>query len=368
MNILLVNPAWEGLVSKRAHLYNWAFPPLDLLNLAALIKTEGHSVRVLDLRVSPLTKTRLVQEFNSADQIILTTSPLDRWQCPNIDMKNLFNLTALIQDKDKLIMMGVHGTVFPDYILEKSQANLLVRGEPEKTVLEILDERAFQEIKGISFYEKGTIVSNVDQDLIDVDQIPIPDYSTVNIEDYKYPFLGNRLAMLQFSRGCPYKCMFCLKKMYGEGLRRKDPERFIEEIDYVVNKIGAQSVYFYDLTFTAHKPSVYKICELIRERGYRFRWCCQSRAELVDEDLLANMKAAGCRLIHFGVESGSERIAASLDKQTGLEEIRQGIILAKKVGMVTVCFFIGFFFSVIAGIVPANHAARLKPAVVLRQG
>ncbi len=134
----------------------------------------------------------------------------------------------------------------------------------------------------------------------------------------------DRYALLQFSRGCPYNCIFCLKKMYGPGYRRKDPEKFIQEIDYVVNEIGARSVYFYDLTFTAHKPSVYRICDIISQRGYKFDWCCQTRVEMTDPDLLSAMKSAGCKLIHLGVESGSDRISKTLEKQVNLEQIREG--------------------------------------------
>ncbi|OGC24392.1 hypothetical protein A2291_02580 [candidate division WOR-1 bacterium RIFOXYB2_FULL_42_35] len=355
MKVLLVNPSWGELVSGKARIYNWAFPPLDLLNLSAILKTQGQLTRVLDLRAKPKPGPELKTDFAWADKIILTTSPLDRWQCPNLEIEKVFQLCQLIDNKEKLIMIGVHGTIFPEYILRETEAKVLVRGEPEKTVAKIFSGRPLSEIKGVSYLRDGELVSNPDQDLIDLNQLPIPDYEAVDIADYRYEFLGDRYALLQFSRGCPFDCVFCLKKMYGQGVRRKEPEKFIEEVDYVVNKVGAKSIYFYDLTFTAHKPSVYKICELIKQRGYKFKWCCQTRAELVDPGLLKEMKSAGCELIHFGVESGDQNISNGLEKRINLEQIKAGIMAAKSAGIRTACFFMFGF--------PGETRAAMKKTI-----
>ncbi len=88
MTILLVNPSWENLVSKKAHLYNWSFPPLDLLNISSVLKSKGLHTRVLDLRVRPLPSDDLIREFDTAEKIILTTSPLDRWHVPILTLTN----------------------------------------------------------------------------------------------------------------------------------------------------------------------------------------------------------------------------------------------------------------------------------------
>jgi len=345
MEVLLVNPSWEGFVTKKARLYNWSFPPLDLLNISSILKLRGLHTKVLDLRVRPHSVDQLISEFDSAEKIILTTSPLDRWQCPNIDLDKIFELIRLIKDKEKLLITGVHGTIFPEYILKQTDADLVVRGEPEKTISELFDNKNIEEIKGISYIKDGRLVSNPDQELIDVNKLPIPDYEAVEINDYRYEFLGNRFALLQFSRGCPYDCIFCLKKMYGEGYRKKDPKKFMEEIDYILNVVRAKSIYFYDLTFTTHKASIYNICEFIQQRGYKFKWCCQTRFELIDSDLLSVMKSAGCELMHFGVESGSHRISNLLEKSINLEKIREGVRTTKKAGISTVCFFMFGFPS-----------------------
>jgi len=239
-------------------------------------------------------------------------------------------LTDLIKDKKKLIVTGVHGTVFPEYILARTQAGVLIKGEPE-------------------------IFFGIDTSSLD--HLPAPDYGAVDIKKYRYEFLGGSFALLQFSRGCPYDCIFCLKSMYGRGYRKKTPEKFIEEIEQAVKRARARSIYFYDLTFTADRPSVLKICELIKQRGLKFKWCCQTRAEMVDPELLAQMRSAGCELVHFGVESGSKRISRLLEKRTDLEEIKRGFKACKKAGIRTAGFFMFGF--------PSETAADMEETIDL---
>ncbi|HTY12851.1 MAG TPA: radical SAM protein [Candidatus Omnitrophota bacterium] len=309
MAILLVNPSFEGLVSKKGRLYNWHFPPLDLLNISAILKGLGKRTKVLDLRVRPLADDELTKEFDAAEKVILTSSPLDRWQCPNLDLEPVFRLASLVRDKSKLILIGAHGT-------KRTGAATVIEGEPEGKISALFGGKELR-----------------------FEEFPVPDYGAVSIKDYRYELLGGDFALLQFSRGCPFDCIFCLKKMYGDGYRMKSPDKFINEIEYVVRDIRARSVYFYDLTFTAHRPSVLEICWLIKERGLKFDWCCQTRAEMVDEELLREMRAAGCKLIHFGVESGSEKVSKSLDKRIDIQQIKKGVALAKRAGIPVACFF-----------------------------
>jgi anaerobic magnesium-protoporphyrin IX monomethyl ester cyclase len=147
-----------------------------------------------------------------------------------------------VPDKSKLIVTGVHGTLDPAGILKLTGAGLLVRGEPEMTVTEIFEGKPISEIEGLSYFQDGRLVSTPDREPLDLNALPLPDYGAVDLADYRYEFLGGRYALLQFSRGCPFDCIFCLKKMYGRGYRTKTPERFVQELDYVVNRAGARSV------------------------------------------------------------------------------------------------------------------------------
>ena len=151
--------------------------------------------------------------------------------------------------------------------------------------------------------------------------------------------------------------------MYGQGYRKKTPEKFIEEIDYVLKKAGAKSIYFYDLTFTFDKSSIHKICDLIIKNQYKFSWCCQTRAEMVDLDLLKLMKSSGCKLIHFGVESGSKKTSELLEKNISLENIQKGLKAVKQSGISSACFFMfGYPGETISDMNETiNFAVKLNP-------
>lgn len=167
----------------------------------------------------------------------------------------------------------------------------------------------------------------------------MPAFRLLDFGYYRYEILGDRFALLETTRGCHYRCHFCLLKMYGKGYRRKDPDQVVREVTYLVGEAGARTGYFIDLEFTAAREYVWDLCERLIVAGLPFEWACQTRADYVDGPLLNLMKRAGCRLIHFGVESGSARVLAATNKRITLEQIERGVVEAKQAGIDQVCFF-----------------------------
>lgn len=119
----------------------------------------------------------------------------------------------------------------------------------------------------------------------------------------------------------------------------KSPEKLISEVMYSVKEFQARSAYFIDLEFTLKRDFVVELCNGFIKNNVQFRWTCQTRADTVDLDLLKLMKRAGCKLIHFGVETGSERIMEIINKKISLSCITDGISMTKKAGIDQACFF-----------------------------
>jgi radical SAM superfamily enzyme YgiQ (UPF0313 family) len=128
--------------------------------------------------------------------------------------------------------------------------------------------------------------------------------------------------------------------MYGKPVRRKTVAQVAGEIERAVVDTAFRHAYFIDLEFTFHREPVVELCEEILRRGWRFRWTCQTRFDQIDEALLRLMKRAGCRLIHFGVETGAERLVTELKKGLSLELIREQHELVKRCGIETALFFL----------------------------
>lgn len=338
MRVLLINPSWDGLVSRRGHHFNRVWPPLDLLNCAALLKNDGHEVDLIDARAQWISPSVIGRKSREYDRVFVTSSPIDRWQCPNIDTDK-FLLTINELPKDRLVILGMHGTVMPEQFLQLTGAQAVVVGEPEFTVQEICREDRLAKVAGLVYQNGGHIIHTAQRDLLDVNQLPPPAFHLSNPVLYSYELLGDRFGLLEGSRSCPWSCHFCLLEMYGNEYRPKDPELVIRDVELAVEKFGLRNAYFIDLEFTIHRKLVARLCEFLIGKRYNFRWSCQTRLDTVDEDMLYIMKKSGCALIHYGVETGSERILDTINKRITIDMIRKGMALTHKVGIDSACFF-----------------------------
>jgi radical SAM superfamily enzyme YgiQ (UPF0313 family) len=338
LNVLLINPSWDGLVSRKGRRFNRAWPPLDLLNCAAMLEQDGMNVSLIDARAIPTPLHAIQEAAAQHDLVFVTSSPIDRWQCPNLDLVPFLAVTKLVEP-GKLYVMGAHGTVAPNELLDMTWARAVIRGEPELTVRTLCRGSDPSEVPGVTYRSNGTILHNPEGAPLDLTALPMPAFHLLDLRRYRYEILGNRFVLLETTRGCHYRCHFCLLKMYGKGYRRKNPEQVIGEIAYLVREIGARTGYFIDLEFTADRDYVWNVCDRLVGAGLPFEWACQTRADYVDGPLLNLMKRAGCRLIHFGVESGSARILAATNKRITLAQIEEGIAETQRAGIDQACFF-----------------------------
>ena len=173
LKILLINPSWGG--KMRSQRYNRRWPPLDMLNLAAILQNNGHLVVLYDARADGLSPGRLRRLTAEADRVVVDTSPLDRWQCPNLDLTHLVRLTGSIP-REKLILCGVHGTLFPAKMAEHTGARVIISGEPEVSgpaLFNALDRKIpLPDVPGIHWIEEGKIQSGPPAPLADLRALP----------------------------------------------------------------------------------------------------------------------------------------------------------------------------------------------------
>jgi len=337
MNVLLVNvPHAED--GERVRRFSRPWPPLDLLNCAALLRGDGHEVALLDYRAAVITQAERLRAVAVADRIVVTTTPLDRWQCPTLDADTTARFLRGFPG-EKTWVAGTHGTMRPEWMLRESGAAGLLIGEPEAAVLRVAADGAAATGTGIATLRDGEL--NVERaDPLDLTTLPIPAFDLLEMDRYHYELMGDRFLVLETARGCPFGCTFCSREMYGKPVRRKAVEQVVEEIDRAIVSTALRNAYFIDLEFTFHRQPVVELCEEMLRRHWRFRWTCQTRFDQIDEPLLRLMRRAGCRLIHFGVETGAERHVKALNKGLGLEQIREQHDLVRRCGIETAMFFL----------------------------
>lgn len=336
MKVLLVNPISpkNDLISGRKR------QPLCLAWIASILRQNGHFVDLMDMNA---LERQILPLDRGYDWVVVTSSPLDRWETPYLDYSEAIKTIKKCKHKNiKTILIGPHGTVTPELILQQApEIDIIVRGEPERTVEEIISGASLERIKGISYIKNKHIQHNPDSEPIDLNILPIPAYDLLpmdkyeyNVKDFPQPF-----TIMETSRGCPHQCIFCFKAMHGTTYRARTPENVIKEIKYLVDNFGIKSIYFQDLEFTLDRKRVIEICRLIKQNGFKIHWACASRVQDADEELLKAMKDAGCESISFGVESLSPIILKNIRKGVTPEEIAWASRNCKKTGINFNSFF-----------------------------
>ena len=339
MNVLLVNPSWGKRVDRER--YNRCWPPLDLLYTASGLRESGLNVDFCDARASGVSPEEVSLRARSADAVVMTTSPLDRWQCPNLDLQPLVRFTSLIPS-EKLILYGVHGSLFPESLRRLTGAGTIVCGEPEETIPHLC--RAMHEgvkahgpTDSLRVSRNGKPRPGSAGSPVDLASLPLPAYDLTRPDLYDYELLGRRIAVLETSRGCPHACSYCLKTMYGSRVREKPLNRVSREVE-IVRGMGYRFIYFIDLELCLNRERVLKLCGIMM--GFPLQWCCQARIDHVDPELLGEMANSGCRLIHYGIEAARESTRRAIGKGVSLSQIENAIAWTKSAGIATAGFFL----------------------------
>jgi len=340
-SVVFINPAFAyPIIRHKGAFYTKKWPPLSLAYDAAIMEAKGWRVKIIDAHVERLGPEAVADRVGESDRIFISTSPLDRWQCPVNDISNVYDVILAVRARRpeaRIYLIGPHGTTLPEKILAETEADAVILGEPEITVLEIAEGRPDSEIEGLACRHDGRVVIKPKRKVMNPNDLPLPAFHLLPMDKYEFDFLGKRFAVLEGSRGCPYGCSFCYKDMYG-AYRAKTIRKMAEELRHAVERFGVRNIYFADLTFTLNKKLVNDLCDFIIDSGYRIRWACQTRLDLIDEEILKKMSRAGCRLIEFGVESGTETIVRGTNKYIPPKTITEGLRLVHKLGMESVAF------------------------------
>jgi len=334
--VVLVYPPYGDLVTEAEGILE----PLALTYIAGYLKKYDIPVSVIDITPENIS----LEEFA---EIIKKKNPKIVGIYANVPlvMKAVKVAEAVkAVGKDIKVVVGGHqATALARESLEAfSCFDVMVIGEGEQTMLELVGELEKDlpdphKINGIAFRENNKVVITPKRALIsDLDSIPFPARELINFSNYRpatKAYYSNPFATMITSRGCPYHCVFCA---YGKGTcRLRSPQNVIEEIGGLVQKYKIKSILFYDDTLTFDKERLTEICGLIIKNKFNINWTCYSRVNAADFDLLRKMKEAGCRLISYGAESGSQRMLNIMKKGTTIEQIKKAVEFTKKAGIQT---------------------------------
>lgn len=339
--VVLTRPSWERLTSPAENTYNRTWPPLSSLYIATALGERGVPASLVDLPALRQPASRVLADLGPGDLVLLSTVDVDRWQCPNVEMDPIDALAAHLRASGAtLVLTGTHGSVAPEAMLRRTGADLAITGEPEEAALALATGSDPESIPGLAWIQDEALAGTGAAPSVDLTRLPSPDYSLLDLSRYGYEILGDRFALFEGSRGCPFPCRFCSRVLQGRPVRRKHPEQLTAEVERAVRRDGVRSAYFIDLEFHLGGPTSRELCDFLARERLPLAWCCQLRPREADDALLDAMAAAGCRLVHCGIETGSASRLDALDKVGTLEEMTAGVERILRRGMEVLCFFI----------------------------
>ena len=385
-DVLLVNPPapdggiWirsQHRVGRRSR-ENMIWPQVSLAQLAALLHPD-YSVAVVDAIAERMSWKRfeeILRERQPRYYVTQVTAPTLQ-----NDMYGCFVARSL---GAKTIAFGTHvtpmtrGTMEPYPVLD-----FVLRGEPELTLRELLDtlegrgavghrleslfratdlnwqplnisqmepdgegsdagvRQVLPRIKGLAWRRGEEIVINEDRPLVpDLDALPLPMHELLPLDRYRMPMLKGPYSFVVTSRGCPAGCTFCIKHVsYGYRVRLRSPENIMEEL-WMLHNLGIHNIHMYTDLFTVDRDQVVGLCQDILDAGLNIRWTCNSRVDFVDEEMLRQMRQAGCWMISWGIESGSKEVLKRARKGYRQEQAEEALRWAKAAGIKNWGYFI----------------------------
>jgi radical SAM superfamily enzyme YgiQ (UPF0313 family) len=237
-----------------------------------------------------------------------------------------------------VVVGGPHSTAAGQETLIDLNIDVAVKGEGEKTIVDLLNATAhvesFASVKGIIYREHDQLTETPGRELAaDLDHLRFPyKYAREVLKDYeKYPKSAFNVIMV--SRGCPYDCFFCgSRSIWNRIARYRSVANVVDEMKSLMN-IGLKSFEFNDDTFTLNREYTCELCDALIQECPGISWTCETRVDRVDEQLVALMKRAGCRAIYLGVESGNNAILKQMRKGTTLAEAVQATEMVRKHGI-----------------------------------
>lgn len=267
-------------------------PPLGLLYLASYINnyTDKFRAEVIDIAAENFSLESLRNKIVGLKPFAIGITAMTPQLQGAVELADFLKHNL---GETKMFLGGPHISADHDFL--RRHVHLFdygITGEAEITLLESLEKLIAG--KKIPRIQAGKVVMNLDT-------IPFPDRRLIKRDKY------SQYESMMFSRGCPYNCYYCSRPAIDKKVRYRSASNLIEEIRSVYQYCRGK-IDFQDDTFTLNREKVRSFCKAVTEESLNLDWRCNTRIDFVDEELLAEMKKAGCSLIHFGIESGNEKV------------------------------------------------------------
>jgi radical SAM superfamily enzyme YgiQ (UPF0313 family) len=296
--------------------------PYGLLSLGAQARRAGHQVKVFNLSGFAWSRVEEVIAALDADVFALSCWTANR-RGVGLTVKEIRRR----HPNAHIVVGGPHATPLPREVMHHyREIDTLCEGESEGSFMEIVERLALGvSTKGVAgtWYREGD----------DIVQAAARD-SIQNLDTLASPHAYFDTHIFMTSRGCPWACTFCgAESSWGRGFRGQSVPYVLDALEQATARARVKMLQIKDDTFTTNKKRVLELCRGIRDRKLKFLWSCDTRVDVLNEDLLYEMRLAGCQRLSLGVETGSPSILEKIHKKISVDEIIAAAEMAKKYGV-----------------------------------
>lgn len=343
MKILLIRNHPKGNINTRLpeklNRVQGIYPPLGLAYIAAVLEKGGHKAKILDAEALNLDTEESKKEIfrQKADIVGIT--------CMSSTLPGALEAARFAKESGaKVILGGPQLAVYPKETLSYDYIDYGCIGEGEYTFLELANaleqNSGIEKIDGLVYKKDKNIIANKPRIVEDINQLPFPARHLLPMNKYDCIITKKPVTTMITTRGCPFRCGFCFKQPSDKVIRFRNAKNIVDEMEDCIKKYNVKEIMFYDDIMTLKKQRMLDICNEITKRKLDIQWEAPTRADCVDEELLREMKKAGCIRLRYGVESGDARILDLMNKRATIPLIKKAFRMTHQLGIETFAYFI----------------------------
>jgi anaerobic magnesium-protoporphyrin IX monomethyl ester cyclase len=331
---------------------HWIMPSLGLMYLSASLRRAGYTVRHIDHTF--LERREVLAEIDRLRPSVIGI------YCMITMQDEAFSLAAEVRGRALTVVGGPYPSGEVEPFLD--HFDLVAIGEGEDTIVEImrhLEDRRFEEVPGLAFKRDGSVVrTEARVRTKDMSSLPLPyreDLPNGEYIAYWKRHWKDATTPLMSTRGCPFRCEFCHKSVFGDLFSSRSAESVVEEMEEI-SRLGYDHVWMSDDIFTLNYKRTFALSEAIEAARLPLTWECLSRVTQVDYELFAQMKRAGCKRVFFGIESGDEGVLKQMQKGITPAQAQESVEACVSAGIKAA----GFFMVGYLGETPESLARTIR--------
>jgi anaerobic magnesium-protoporphyrin IX monomethyl ester cyclase len=321
------------------------YPPLMTLQAAAIAREKGFDVSLFDsnLKNDPHQITAVLEQEKPTYLVLIDDgfNYLTK-MCLSVMREAAFSMIRQAKKSGCIVIVNSSdSTDHADQYLNEG-ADYIIRGEMDETLSELMSALeagySVDNFAGISYQrEQATVAAPARAVLRDLNKLPMPAWDLVDIESYRAIWLkyhGYFSLNIATTRGCPFKCNWCAKPIYGNRYHSRSPEHVVNEIEYLLKAFKPGHFWMCDDIFGLKPGWIQEFNAIIKQRNLKFKYKIQSRVDLLlEENTIEALAESGAQTVWVGAESGSQKILDAMDKGTTVSQIGQATRLLKQHGL-----------------------------------